>query len=302
MTIVEYILLAACYFLDVNFSFSAFQTVKLLMSFFFFALEQHFYGSESEYKEVKVLTYLMTNFRNPCHALISVGEDVFRYSQPGVTTSAERSCDLQPGEHSSSTSDMRSRMFFVPCVGFSLSSPEKTVEERLVSCEKCQDWAAMAIYVLSCHKYLSYSCVFPLRSMTWWFVGPAVGVDILLLWLRNKLLVINPISDIEHLLEAQCVLVTSIHIVLVAFDVLNLREERLEENDMHVFQKFPHRAQFLFEFLKLFVLGVLAAFWIFLVPAIFTGQYDFFLYVVVAFLVGICVHYWTSLRMRAKLA
>jgi hypothetical protein len=157
-TCLEYFLLAVVYLFQFNLSFSIFLSMKVLMSFFAFLFEIIYYSDDI--KKLKGLSDPMTTWINPCHATLGGGDDASHYS---TGTALDRPFHLIPSKHDLTTDHLRSKMFFAPCAGFSIPfTDDKVLRKRLGTCGKC-DSATVAIYLLSCHKYLSYSCINPFR-------------------------------------------------------------------------------------------------------------------------------------------
>jgi hypothetical protein len=80
----------------------------------------------------------------------------------------ECSDGLEPKLHPQHSSKLLPKMFHSPCVGFAIPNFDSTnMKQRLELCGKCHDWAVSAVYVLSCHKFLSYSAVSYARWVSW---------------------------------------------------------------------------------------------------------------------------------------
>jgi hypothetical protein len=144
-TCLEYLLLAVLYLFQFNLSFSIFLSMKVLLSFFTFLFEL-------------IYTQMIEN-------------DAYHYSTGTPTSEAvDRSYNLNPSKHDLATDQPRSRMFYAPCVGFSISFTDNVLQERLQTCGKCQDWATVAIYLFS---HILGIPMFLLRfwSMISWFIS-----------------------------------------------------------------------------------------------------------------------------------
>lgn len=204
-------------------------------------------------------------------------------------TSRERSFELVPCKSKKVSEGLRDTMFFAPCVGFAspLLKKEDDILERLAGCGKCQDWACVALYVLSCHKYLSYACVLHLRWLTWVCFAFVLGVKIMVVYLKNVLG-----GDADHnsnvLNGVSYVFLTMAHMSLTTFDIINIRRNRLQGNDTAVLSHFRWRGVF-FEFLKFTMLFVVLAVWTRWVPQR-VSEWDYFIYFFLCILVGAAVH------------
>jgi hypothetical protein len=303
-TCLEYLLLAVVYLFQFNLSFSIFLSMKVLLSFSTFLFE--IISSSDDIKKFKVLNYLMTTWKNPCHAIIGIRNDADHYS-PGTPTSTavDRSFNLTPSKHPATTYQLRSKMFFAPCVGFSFSltdddDNDNVLQDRLQTCGKCQDWATVAITLLSCHKYLSYSCINLFRWLTMIHFGFFILLkvfDHLYLKSIQQFLVILLTRLIEDGASKEAIEFLTVYIIpmaesaeiclhvaivlfhmgFVAFDILNLKEERLEDNDVVVKKCFKLRGYY-FERVKLVLFLVLACAWHLLVPSVVL-EYDLLVYV-----------------------
>jgi hypothetical protein len=322
-TCLEYLLLAVVYLFQFNMSFSIFLTMKVLLSFLTFLFEIIYYSDDI--KGLKVLTYLMTTWKNPCHAIIGIGNDAYHYSTGTPTSTAvDRSFHLTPSKHPLTTDELRSKMFFAPCVGFSISLTDdddnnNVLQERLQTCGKCQDWATVAIYLLSCHKYLSFSCINPFRWLSMILFGSFIFAKVLdhvilkrlqqylVIFLARLIELGIPNEDIEFLTVYIIPMVEFaeiyLHVALilfqmglVAFDIVNLKEERLEDNDDVAKECFKLRG-FYFETVKLILLIVLASSWHLHVPYL-VMEYDFLVYVLTCLIVGRIVNFIISRKFQ----
>lgn len=295
-TVLEYLFLAATCLSEINISFSAFQTVKVFTSLLLFAAE--IYWQKEEFRNKKVLT----TWRNPFHAMLAVGSKTYHYSLPRETTSEERSFDVVPSVASKPTYQLRTKMFYAPCVGFAIDFSEDAILERLKQCGKCQDWAAVAAYVLSCHKFLSYSCFIYLRWFTWIVFGVLSLLEVIA-WLVVYRYITSDMSAALKVYEVKLVKLAAHtalncgHMLLVAFDILNMRTERLEDNDSAVKKHFNFRGVW-YDTLKLAVLTSLAFAWHAFIPPVVT-EYDFFVYVLVCVITGQIVHWTVSILGRS---
>jgi hypothetical protein len=299
-TCLEYLFLAVLYLFQFNLSFSIFLSTKVLLSFLTFLFELISYSDD--FKNLKVLTYLMTTWSNPCHAIIGIGIDVYHYSTGTPTSAAvDRSFHLNPSKHPLTTDHLRSIIFFAPCVGFSISFTDKVVlQERLQTCGKCQDWATVAIYLLSCHKYLSYSCINPFRWLTMIHFGLFIYCKVFVFLLKQSIIGLSKeshtVSIIEFVQQLLHVTLLLFHMGLVALDILNLKEERLEDNDEVVKKCFKLRG-FYFESVKLILLIVLAYSWHSHVPSEVL-EYDFLVYLLTCLIVGRIVNFIVSRKFQ----
>jgi hypothetical protein len=311
-TCLEYLLLAVVYLFQFNMSFSIFLSMKVLLSFLTFLFEIIYYSDDI--KKLK-----MTTWNNPCHAIIGIGNDASHYSIGTPTSTAvDRSFHLIPSKHPLTTDQLRSKMFFAPCIGFSISltdDNDNVLQERLQTCGKCQDWATVSIYLLSCHKYLSYSCINLFRSLT---MIQIVSFSLLkvfdhLVWKSiqqslqeviefglpkeaQEFLIVSHIPMVEFAVICLHVTLILFHMGFVAFDIVNLKEERLEDND-EVVKKCFNLHVFYFETLKLILLLVLVYSWHFYVPCA-VMEYDFLVYVLTCLIVGRIINFIVSRKFQ----
>jgi hypothetical protein len=201
------------------------------------------------------------------------------------SAAVDRSFHLTP---SNIIYQLRSRMFYAPCVGFSISFTDDNVfQQRLQTCGKCQDCATVAIHLLSCHKYLSYSCMNLFRWLTMLHFGFFLFLKVFNHFLLKQMILefeknespelftvyLSMVEFAEQFLHVTLIL---FHMGLVALDILNLKEERLEDNDEVVKKCFKLRG-FYFESVKLILLIVLAYSWHSHVPSEVL-EYDFLVY------------------------
>jgi hypothetical protein len=295
VTIFEYTALACSALIlpEMRLTLTSFHTIKVATSLLFFLVDI----VSNNLLGVSVLTYMMSSVQNPCHAVLGVGEVVYHYAFPQTrpATSDERSYYLAPQKHSKSTLELRHKMFFAPCVGFVIPSSRIHLEESLQSCGKCQDWATIALYTLSCHKYLSYSCVFFFRWGSWIFF--ILGVLFNCLPYANKLVMrkvmpqaTDPMLDtlVDKYQIVACFVSNVIHAFMIAFDVSNLRTEKLEDNDNYAAKLFPRR-NYCYESMKLLTMFILSCIWIVYFPK-FVIQIDFILYFVMCMIASIVTH------------
>ena len=132
------IILCLGYHEQVSFCFCI--TVKVIVSLAFFIWETN------EAKGLPILRYSMQFY----HELVSAGETV--HQQSGAS---DRMFNLQPSLHPKPLNKLLGKMFHSPCVGFVI--PNIELKKMTVS----------AVYVLTCHNFLSYAVVSYTRWVSW---------------------------------------------------------------------------------------------------------------------------------------
>ncbi len=112
--------------------------MKVLLSFLSFLFEIIYFYYSDDIKKLKVLTYLMTTWKNPYHAITGIGNDTYHYSTGTPTSTAvDRSFHLIRSKHPLTTDQLRLKMFFAPCVGFSIyliDDDDNVLQKRLQTC------------------------------------------------------------------------------------------------------------------------------------------------------------------------
>lgn len=307
VTVAEYVILTWIFLnsSELNFTLTSFHTVKIFTSLIFFFAD---IISSGPLDGIGVLTFLMSSWRNPCHALVGVNDFAYHYTlaEDRAATSEERSLRLVPKKHSQSTSELRTKMFFAPCVGFAITSSDPELTERLQSCGKCQDWATVAVYTLSCHKYLSYSCVFIFRWGSWIFLVLSIlfhffpyGAKLLVKYSSSHITEVELNNVFENSQIAACFATNFVHMFIIAFDVSNLRTERLEDNDSGAAKVFKNRG-LLYQGIKLLLLVTLSYTWLTCFPT-FAIYCDFVFYFAMCIIATFFTHAVTR-RYRTNLS
>eukprot|EP01038_Epipyxis_sp_PR26KG_P017473 gene17473-24182_t len=213
---VELFIFATLYIYGSNLTFPIFQTLKMIISFFFFSFEVSYYSKKI------TLRYLLSKKYYPwhtCHSMISVGDKVYHYSFPvGNANTTDRSTSLtsNKGEYG-----WIERAMFAPCVGMAVILEEEKILQKLQACGKCHDWAVISLYLLSCNKFLTYAVLTPLRWTTWLTLG--LGI----------------ICNVGYMA----------HLFITALDMVNLTEERLVSSSDAVRRYLIHRSS-MWEYFK----------------------------------------------------
>jgi hypothetical protein len=158
----------------------------------------------------------------------------------------------------------------------------------------------VAIHLLSCHKYLSYFCMNLFRWLTMlhfgFFLFLTVFDHFLLKQVIGQTKESHTISMVEFAEQFLHVKLLLFHMGLVALDILNLKKERLEDNDEVVKKCFKLRG-FYFESVKLILLLVLAYSWHSHVPSAVL-EYDFLVYLLTCLIVGRRVNFIISRKFH----
>lgn len=232
---------------------------------------------------LSVLRYLIGNWKQPCHVLISVGESVYHYTQEsGLGTSnhpfgvVDRLFNLEPQDHKNPLATLLPRMFYSPCVGFVIPNfdPEN-LKQRLEVCGKCHDWAVSAVYVLSCHKFLSYSVVSYVRWVSW------VGCAILCAFC---------FGDSTNNDYKKGIFLSDLILQLITLlDILNMVKFKLEDDKVSAYF---NRSSVSFHILKLVVLCIFIGLLNQIVP-IQVHYYGYLIYILICAICGFIVHFWT---------
>ena len=288
---IEYVLFLALVLADSSSSFCICISVKVFVCLLFFIGDYLLKIAFVNVEELLVIRYMIGSWKNPCHALIAVGDEVFHYTQDTGTGKsdqpfgvADRLFFLDVRKHPTPFSTLRQKMFFSPCVGFAVPNiGTEILEQRLQTCGKCHDWAVTAIYVLSCHKFLSYSIVSYVRWLTW------VGCVILALLLKI-------LADFQHSsAETQSYLVAFCDCILMSvtlLDVINLVEFKLEENHCKVRKVFYRDC--CVQIAKLFIMCIFVIVIQKSSLYVIVSRYGYFVYIGVCLLCSAVVHSITS--------
>lgn len=142
----------------------------------------------------------------------------------------------------------------------------------------------MASYILSCPKYLSYSCTLYLRTLTWMGFATVALIHFSMFDIARYVQV-----GMEMVRWKWNLIASLVHMGLLFFDMLNLKKDRIEDNDRAVSLHLKHRGQWL-EVSKFAMLIGMSLLWCTYVPGIVT-QYAFYLYLSMCVIVGYVVHY-----------
>ena len=277
-SIIEHVLflLHVCFGHHKSASFCFCISVKVVVSLGFFIWET------LGMKELNILRYLIGSWNQPCHALVSAGEKVFHYHQPrGEGNSdhplgvSDRLFDLKPALHPKPLTTLLPKMFHSPCVGFAIPNFDSTnINQRLEVCGKCHDWAVSVVYVLSCHKFLSYSVVSYVRWISW--VGFAIFSAF---WF----------GDATNDYMKGIFLSDAILQVITLMDIINMVKFRLEDDKAS--EHFKRRSYL--NILKLIVLCTV----IWLLKSSIPSQvqyYGYYLYLITCAICGFIIHFWSK--------
>jgi len=290
---VEHVLMIILFMAHKNISFSMFQAIKVFVSFIFFLVELVVFNPD--FRSLQKLRFLIGDFSHLCHANVSIGESTYDYrtKEREAGGSKDRSYQLQPNKRNRTTTELSKTMFWSPCVGFSLEYSEENLLQRLSACGKCHEWAAVAVYLLSTHKFLSYSSLAYVRWMNWiCFV-----LAMILLYLRyflNRFLKTdsNLPDNLNDLVLCFDLILWAIvdcaHMLITLLDILNFKASRLEDNALSSSKIFHHRG-ILLDTAKLIVLYSLVACWCYWGPSS-ALNFSYIVYLTVCFFVGLTVH------------
>jgi len=191
---VEHTVLAVYLFLGINISFSEMQLIKITISFVLFIVDIAFLKKDKN-QHLPILRYLLGSWRRlklkwqapSCHAWLAIDDRVFHADfDNGEADTGERIYGLTPKpEKKRALIDIMCYRFYAPCVGFGVPVvDEKDILNRM-NCGKCHDFAAITLYSLSCHKFLTYSMVY-VRWMSWIVLAVAVLIHEFLYYIVNN--------------------------------------------------------------------------------------------------------------------
>lgn len=232
-TVLEYGVLAALFFYEFPISFSMFQAIKVLISLGVFLLR---YAS-NQYNNLKRIQYLIGSWKNPCHTSIAIGENAYHYSCPDRrgANSSERTSSPTAGKHIKKAGQLQNESFWAPCVGFSVHTVDKENFQNNDNCGKCHDWPTVAVYLLSRDKFLSYSSVIYMRWQTMICVGVNVVLHVLWVLVQKSIAAeygTHTSSTSTTVGLYILMVVDSLHMIVVAFDVCNFVGSRIDHTDM----------------------------------------------------------------------
>lgn len=291
-TSIEYGVLVALALFGIDISFSNMQMLKAIVSFIFFILDIVLLRKGSE--SLPKLRYLLGSWKNlctkgqlSCHAWMSVDDKIYHSTlDAGVdATTVQTMFGLSPKQEMRSLMSILQYRFFAPCVGFALPEyVEKSILQKLKNCGKCHDFAALTIYYLSCHKFLSYSVMAYVRWMNWIVFASACICHCIIYELRHDI----ALSRADSLLQNISMFIDALHILITVIDVLNIRDERLEDNNWSARDIFYLRG-FCGELIKLLVLLVFMAIWITIAPPQLR-HFGYYGYLLGCFVIGFFVH------------
>ena len=156
--------------------------------------------------------------------------------------------------------------------------------EKIKSCGKCHDFAALTIYCLSCHKFLSYSVMAHVRWMNWFLFAIACSVHVVVYQLRSAV----DSERFDTVLQNISVFIDLVHMFITAIDILNIRDERLEDNNWSARGIFYFRGV-CGELTKLLLLLLLMILWMTLTPP-WMSNFGYYEYLLGCFVIGFFVH------------
>lgn len=271
-------------------------SVKVVVSLGFFIWETNGLNSDNDNDNnganklkdkdnLSILRYLIGNCRQPCHSMIAVGETVHHYTPSTEAGSSDhpfgiedRLFNLNPKVHTKKLSTLQPNMFYSPCVGFAIPNfDEENMKQRLDVCGKCHDWAVSVVYVLSCHKFLSYSAVSYVRWVSW------VGCALLLVFCFGDST--NPTNDYKKGLFLSDLILQ----LITLLDIINMVKFKLEEDKVSAYFK----RSSVFHILKLVVLCIVIGLLKQIVP-IQMHYYGYFIYILICAICGFIVNFWTK--------
>jgi hypothetical protein len=267
---------------SIQFTYPIYQIAKMLTSLILFAFELAWLSSRKEETRPPLLRYVIgrnTYPWNTCHAGIAVDDVYYHYSFGTINANtSERVYKLQASKGKSS---YISNSMLCPCVGIALISNETEIVKKLETSGKCHDWAAVSLYLISYHKFLTYSLVTPLRWTTWLTVA---------MWLMFKLVGIT---------NEQLLLIDDFYIFFTIIDCLNFPAERLVKNSNQSKSVIPYRG-LSWELLKFVVTW--AFMYIYSTSKIsnFFAPYGYVCYVLISAILCICVHFILNCSLAKK--
>lgn len=287
-------------------SFSIFLIFKVVISFLTFLVDIIY--SADDIKGLQVLTYLMIN-SNPCYAMIGIGNDAYHYYTGTLTV--DGSFHLVPSKHYLTTDQLRSESFYAPCIGYSISLTEgngkngNALQDQ--TCSNCQDSTTAAL-LLSCHNYLSYSCINPFRWPSTILLCSFIIINIIdNVVLKTLIIHLRTLREFDDLpKEGRKLLAVAefferdlhvlFHMGVVAFDIIYFMKVKLEDNVDETKESFK-LWEFSLETFKLISLIAFSYAWHLHVPSV-VMEYDFLGYLLTCLLVGRLVNFIVSRKFQ----
>ena len=312
----EHSLVAISFLCGINVSFSMVQTVKAFLSLLFFLVDLAFLKKQGAPLLPK-LTYMLGswrgfwiylgnlkkwNFTESNSHVMAVEDELFRAElQNGdVGNTAGRLFGLTPKrDNKRSLAQILCFRFYFSCMGFGISHFDEDAILAKQKCMKCHDWAARAIYSLSCHKFLAYSCMTYIRWTSWYVLAFALSIHYtLFICMREMVIIKYPPTDLlliyNSMLEDIFVIVDCLHMLITGIDIINIYEDLLVDNSAQVKKLFKFKGTQM-EVLKCTLLVIIVLVWV--NAASSNNMYGklqffgFYFYFAVCFVIGMIVHY-----------
>ena len=289
-TRIEYALFLSLLLADSSSSFCICISVKVFVCLLFFIRDYVSKLVSAKVDPRLLIRYMIGSWGQPYQALIAFRDEMFHCSQDlGIGISGhplgveDRTLFLDVRQHPIPFSTLHHKMFFsLSCAGFPVPNIGTSIhEQRLEVCVKKHDWAVTAIYVLSCHKFLSYSIVSFVRKLTWaGCVNLAISIHLLAEFESSE--------THSHLVTlCDCTLMS-----ITLFDVINSVEFKVEDNDDEVHTVFSRNC-----YVKIVKLFIMCTFVILIQKSPLydvVSRYGYFVYIGVCLLCAAVVHSMTS--------
>jgi hypothetical protein len=285
----EYIFLALLQLVGFSVPFSIFQSIKCVISFLFFLIDDVIFNLGWD---LPIIRYLFSTKKHRCHAMIGIGENVYHYSYGDFQTedargSTDRCLLLQPFKMNKTTTEMRNSVFFAPCVGFALHSEYM---ERLEVCGKCHDWGLTAAYSISFHKFLSYCVMQNLRWLHWICFGVSVVLCLIVVVAPDCYCngeedgcLTNIRGFVKWLKVFSDLFIGLMHAGVVFLDISNLKHSKIEDNN----KSSKRQSKALVDIVKLLFLIIAMCAWSFI--DVDLSSFSYIIFAVVCFVVGCLV-------------
>lgn len=150
---------------------------------------------------------------------------------------------------------LKHEMFYFSCAGYTpVGMSEEIMLQKLTTRRKCNNWTGSGS--LTCHNFLSYSCLMHMRLQTWVLI--VLNLLIHGIYCTTACSIKSPDDRTDLILgeylRVLWMVLDFTHMLLSVFDIINLRSDKLED--------FPRQKADRSEFVKLFLLAGLTFAWI----------------------------------------
>ena len=288
------------------------QTVKAAISFIFFVFGLDFLKKDRN-QHLPILRYLLGSWRSlkewkmpSCHAGFAVNDKIYHaeLDNGAIGDTCDRFYGMTPKYDKKITvAEILMFRFYKPCVGFGIPTFKEDDILKKLDNGKCHDYAAITLYHLSCHKFLTYSVLAHARWMNWCVLALAlVGHGLLYFIVSHPSIHIHATTEVvDTFLLGISIFVDILHMLITLVDVFNIIDERLEDNNSTVSTPvFLFRGMWM-DSVKLCLQLIIVVAWLNLVPH-YVRFYAFSLYLSVCFAIGFVVSIIVDLSSKGCLA